>query len=32
LNDQSYMRSAEEVYNIGLYIEQKPYGAHIFEF
>jgi glycosidase len=32
LNDQSYTRSAEEIYNIGLYIEQKPFNAHIFSF
>ncbi len=32
LNDQSYMRSAEEVYNSGLYIELKPYQAHIFTY
>lgn len=32
LNDQSYMRSAEEVYNSGLYIELKPFHSHIFTY
>lgn len=32
LNDQSYMRSAEEVYNSGLYIELKSFQSHIFTF
>ncbi|MEW5841985.1 MAG: alpha-amylase family glycosyl hydrolase [Bacteroidota bacterium] len=32
LNDQSYTRSAEEVYHHGLYIELKPFQAHIFSF
>lgn len=32
LNDQSYTRSAEEVYHHGLYIELKPFRAHIFSF
>ena len=32
LNDQSYMHSAEEVYNSGLYIELKPFQSHIFTF
>jgi hypothetical protein len=30
LNGQKYLRSAEEIYNFGLYIELKPYQAHIF--
>jgi len=32
LNDQTYARSAEEAYHAGLYIELKPYHAHIFSF
>jgi glycosidase len=32
LNNQTYTRSAEEVLNTGLYIELKPYMAHIFSF
>ena len=32
LNDQTYTRSAEEVYHSGLYIELKPYHSHIFSF
>ena len=31
LNEVCYTRSAEEVYNLGLYIELKPYNAHIFD-
>ncbi|MEG8947582.1 alpha-amylase family glycosyl hydrolase [Rosettibacter firmus] len=30
LNKQTYFRSSEEVYHQGLYIELKPYQAHIF--
>jgi len=30
LNNQTYYRLAEEVYHIGLYVELKPYQAHIF--
>jgi glycosidase len=30
LNNKSYVRSTEEVYHSGLYIELKPYHAHIF--
>lgn len=32
LNNQTYTRSAEEVYNTGLFIELKPYQSHIFAF
>ena len=32
LNDQTYTRSAEEVYHTGLFIELKPYQSHIFAF
>lgn len=32
LNDQNYTRSAEEVFHQGLYIELKPYQAHILSF
>lgn len=32
LNDQTYTRSAEEVYHTGLYIELKPYQSHIFAY
>ncbi len=32
LNDQSYTRSAEEVFQLGLYIDLKPYQSHIFSF
>ena len=32
LNDKTYTRSAEEVFNTGLYIELKPYQSHIFSF
>jgi hypothetical protein len=32
LNDQIYLRSAEEVHSLGLYIELKSYHAHIFEY
>lgn len=32
LNEQSYIRSAEEVYHTGLFIELKPYHSHIFAF
>lgn len=32
LNDQTYIRSSEEVYHIGLYIELKPYQSHIFSY
>lgn len=32
LNDQTYTRSAEEVFHSGLYIELKPYQSHIFSF
>lgn len=31
LNDQSYIRSSEEVFHEGLYIELKPWQAHIFK-
>lgn len=30
LNDVEYIRSAEEIFSLGLYIELKPYHAHIF--
>jgi len=30
LNDVNYVRSAEEIHVLGLYIELKPYQAHIF--
>ncbi len=30
LNNQTYFRSAEEVFHVGLFIELKPYQAHIF--
>ena len=32
LNDRTYMRSAEEVFHLGLYIELKSYQSHIFSF
>ncbi len=32
LNDAAYTRSAEEVFHAGLYIELKPYHAHIFSY
>lgn len=32
LNNQDYLRSAEEVYHTGLYIELKPWQAHIFSY
>ncbi len=32
LNDQFYIRSAEEVFHIGLFIELKPFHSHIFSF
>lgn len=32
LNNQDYLRSAEEVFHTGLYIELKPYQAHIFSY
>lgn len=32
LSDQTYTRSAEEVYHTGLFIELKPYQSHIFAF
>ncbi|MFA7228082.1 MAG: alpha-amylase family glycosyl hydrolase [Melioribacteraceae bacterium] len=32
LNDQTYTRSAEEIYHSGLFIELKPYQSHIFAF
>jgi len=32
LTGQTYMRSAEEVHNSGLYIELKPWQSHIFQF
>ncbi len=32
LNDQTYTRSAEEVYHTGLFIELKPYQSHIFAY
>lgn len=32
LDDQSYIRSAEEVYNLGLYVELKAWQSHIFVF
>ena len=32
LNDKSYIRSAEEVFRQGLYIELKPWQAHIFSY
>lgn len=32
LNSESYTRSAEEIYHTGLYVELKPYHAHIFSF
>lgn len=31
LNDQTYIRSSEEVYHTGLYVELKPWQAHIFK-
>lgn len=31
LNDQDYVRSAEEVYHSGLYIDLKPWNSHIFK-
>jgi len=32
LNDQSYLRSGEEIICEGLYIELKPYHSHIFSY
>ncbi|MEW6508917.1 MAG: alpha-amylase family glycosyl hydrolase [Bacteroidota bacterium] len=32
LNNQNYLRSAEEVYHTGLYIELKPWQSHIFHY
>lgn len=32
LNNQDYLRSAEEVFHTGLYIELKPWHAHIFNY
>ena len=32
MNDQNYLRFSDEVYFTGLYIELKPYQAHIFEY
>jgi len=32
LNNQDYLRSAEEVFHTGLYIELKPYQSHIFSY
>jgi len=32
LHDVSYVRSAEEVYSLGLYVELKPWQAHILSF
>ncbi|MBI1938049.1 MAG: glycosidase [Ignavibacteriales bacterium] len=32
LNDQTYIRSSEEVYHTGLYIELKPWQAHILKY
>ena len=32
LNNKSYIRSAEELHHLGLYIELKPYKSHIFSF
>lgn len=32
LNNQTYTRSAEEVYHTGLFIELKPYQSHILAF
>jgi len=32
LNDKPYIRSSDEVYHTGLYIELKPYQAHIFAY
>jgi hypothetical protein len=32
LNDKNYIRSVEEVFHTGLYIELRPYQAHIFSF
>lgn len=32
LNFQTYIRSAEEIYRSGLYIELKPFQAHIFDY
>lgn len=32
LNDETYIRSAEEVFHTGLYIELKPWNSHILTF
>ena len=32
LTDQDYVRSVEEVFNLGLFIELKPYHSHIFSY
>ncbi|MFA7289281.1 MAG: glycosidase, partial [Melioribacteraceae bacterium] len=32
MTDQKYLRSAEEISGIGLYVELKPYHTHIFKF
>lgn len=32
MNDQSYLRSGEEIVSEGLYIELKPYQSHIFAY
>jgi len=32
LNDQNYLRSAEEIHSAGLFIELKPWQAHIFKY
>jgi hypothetical protein len=32
LNDQIFVRSAEEVFNMGLFIELKPFHSHIFSY
>lgn len=32
LNNQNYLRSAEEIHSTGLFIELKPWQAHIFKY
>ncbi len=32
MNDKTYLRSAEEINSIGLYVELKPFNTHIFKF
>jgi hypothetical protein len=32
LHDVNYIRSAEEIHSLGLYVELKPWQAHILSF